>query len=49
MIVVASYTIYYSPNSHLGIVLANRLLSDVPVDIARGADRVRTERKSQHR
>ncbi len=35
MITVISYTIYHSPNSYLGMVLANRLLADVPVHIER--------------
>jgi 2-hydroxychromene-2-carboxylate isomerase len=35
MITVVSYTIYHSPNSYLGTVLANRLLADVPVHVER--------------
>src|SRR4051794_9105044 len=29
------YTIYHSPNSYLGMVLANRLLANVPVQVER--------------
>ena len=35
MITVISYTIYHSPNSYLGMVLANRLLGDLPVHLER--------------
>ncbi len=35
MITVISYTIYHSPNSYLGVILAERMLAHLPVRMVR--------------